>query len=103
MQWIHVAEAHHPHIIIHHQTFNNWMDNTLDDLAEAVVCSSIADVEELQAKHEEFKAQDLQDANTKYDELNGLVTTMAEMGASDNPYTAHSAQVLPTPTPLSVR
>ena len=69
------------------------MDNTLDDLAETEVCSSITDVEALQAKHEEFKTGDLQEANVKYDELNGLVTTMAEMGSSENPYTALSPQV----------
>lgn len=73
-------------------TFNNWMDNTLDDLAETSVCSNIADVEQLQAKHEQFKAEDLQNANAQYDELNALVTTMAEMGSSDNPYTTHTAQ-----------
>lgn len=75
------------------QTFNNWMDNTLDDLAETAVCSSISDVEELQSKHEQFKQTDLQDANGKYEELNNLVTEMAELGSSDNPYTALSAQV----------
>ncbi|XP_064403007.1 alpha-actinin-1-like [Halichondria panicea] len=75
-------------------TFNNWMDNTLDDLAETEVCSSITDVEALQAKHEEFKTGDLQEANVKYDELNGLVTTMAEMGSSENPYTALSPQAV---------
>ncbi len=69
------------------------MDNTLDDLAETEVCSSITDVEELQAKHEEFKSSGLQVANEQYEELNGLVTTMAELGSSDNPYTAHTPTV----------
>lgn len=75
------------------QTFNNWMDNTLDDLQESFVCSTIADVEQLQQEHEEFKAGTLQEANGKYDELNALVTQMAELGSSDNPYTTLTPQV----------
>ena len=74
------------------------MDNALDDLAEPDVCSSIADVEALQAKHDEYKNQDLQEANANYEALNGLVTTMAEMGSSDNPYTALTPQVPITPS-----
>lgn len=73
-------------------TFNNWMDNTLDDLQEAFVCHTIADVEQLQQEHEEFKAGTLQEANTKYDALNELVTQMAELGSSDNPYTTLTPQ-----------
>ena len=69
------------------------MDNTLDDLQEAVVCHTIADVEQLQQEHEEFKAGALQEANTKYDALNELVTQMADLGASDNPYTTLTPQV----------
>ncbi len=69
------------------------MDNTLDDLAETAVCTSISDVEELQAQHEEFKAGGLQEANGQYDELNGLVTSMAELGSSENPYSALTPNV----------
>lgn len=72
--------------------FNNWMDQTMDDLKEAFVCSTIADVEELQREHEEFKAGRLQQANTDYEELNGLVTQMADLGATDNPYTTLTPQ-----------
>ena len=69
------------------------MDNTLDDLQEVVVCHTIADVEQLQQEHEEFKAGALQDANGTYDALNDLVTQMADLGSSDNPYTTLTPQV----------
>ena len=73
--------------------FNNWMDNTLEDLQERVLCSSISDVEQLQAEFEKYKAGDLQDANSKYEDLNGLVQQMADLGATDNPYTTLTPQV----------
>jgi Ca2+-binding EF-hand superfamily protein len=67
--------------------FNNWMDNAMDDLQETFVCSSIEEVEQLQAELEEFKAGPLQEASANYDELNSFVTDMAELGSTDNPYT----------------
>ena len=69
------------------KAFNNWMDNTMDDLQDAFVCSSTEEVEQLQNELEEFKAGPLQEANENYDELNGFVTRMAELGSTDNPYT----------------
>ncbi len=75
------------------QVFNNWMDQTLDDLNETFVCSTIADVEQLQHEHEEYKAGDLQKGDTDYSELNALVEQMAQLGATDNPYTTLTAQV----------
>lgn len=63
------------------------MDNTLDDLQETFVCSTIADVEQLQVEHEEFKGSGLQDAETKYNNLSSLAESMAEMGSTDNTYT----------------
>lgn len=75
------------------QVFNNWMDQTMDDLKESFVCSTIEDVEELQREHEEYKAGALQEANTNYEELNSLVTQMAELGGTDNPYTTLNPQV----------
>ena len=51
------------------------------------MCSSIEDVEQLQNELEQFKAGALQEASANYDELNGFVTTMAELGSTDNPYT----------------
>ena len=59
----------------------------MDDLQESFVCSSIEDVEQLQNELEQFKAGSLQEASANYDELNGFVTTMAELGSTDNPYT----------------
>ena len=70
------------------------MDNTLDDLQESFVCNTIEDVQELQSEHEKFKAGELQDASTKYEQLNGLVTQMADLGSSDNPYTTLTPQVM---------
>ena len=69
------------------------MDNTLEDLQEPVICSSIGDVEQEQNQFEAYKAGDLQDANTKYEDLNGLVQQMADLGATDNPYTTLTPQV----------
>ena len=69
------------------------MDNTIDDLQEAFVCHTVADVEALQQEHEQFKSGALQEANGKYDELNNLVTQMADLGSSDNPYTTLTPQV----------
>ena len=63
------------------------MDNTIDDLQDTFVCSSTEEVEQLQTELEEFKAGPLQEASGNYDELNALVTTMAELGSTDNPYT----------------
>lgn len=59
----------------------------MDDLQDAFVCSSTGEVEQLQAELEEFKAGPLQEASANYEELNGFVTTMAELGSTDNPYT----------------
>lgn len=59
----------------------------MDDLQDAFVCSSTEEVEKLQAELEEFKAGPLQEASANYEELNGFVTTMAELGSTDNPYT----------------
>lgn len=73
--------------------FNNLMDNTLDDLHESFVCSTIEDVQKLQEEHEEFKAGGLKDAETKYNELSTLTEAMTEMGSSDNSYTTLTPQV----------
>ena len=70
------------------QAFNNLMDNTLDDLQETFVCSTIADVEQLQQEHEDFKTGGLKEAETKYNELSALSEAMAELGSTDNTYTA---------------
>ena len=59
----------------------------MDDLQDGFVCTSTEEVEQLQTELEEFKAGPLQEASDNYDELNGLVTTMAELGSTDNPYT----------------
>lgn len=63
------------------------MDNTLDDLQESFVCHTIADVEKMQAEFEAWKAEGLQEAKTKYEELSALTEVMAEMGSTDNAYT----------------
>ena len=75
------------------QTFNNWMDNTLDDLQETFSCSKVSDVEELQADLEKFKEGPLQEASTNYDALNSLVQQMADLGATENPYSTLTPQV----------
>lgn len=69
------------------------MDNTLDDLQETFVCSTVADVQELQAEMEKFKEGPLQKGNTDYEELNNLVQQMADLGATDNPYTTLTPNV----------
>lgn len=69
------------------------LDNTLDDLQENFVCSTIADVEKLQEEHKEFQAGSLQEANAKYDELSKLTETMAGLGSTDNTYTTLTPQV----------
>ena len=69
------------------QLFNNWMDNASDDLQDRFNIHSIEEAEQLQAEHETFKAESLQEASANYDELNGFATSMAEMGSTDNPYT----------------
>lgn len=74
--------------------FNNWMDNTMDDLQEAIFCSNIEDVEQLQQELEVFKTGPLQEANAQYDELNSLVSEMAELGSTDNPYTTLTPMLL---------
>ncbi len=63
------------------------MVNTLDDLQDSFVCSTIADVEKLQQEHEQFKAEGLQEAKDNYEELSALSQAMAEMGSTDNTYT----------------
>ena len=69
------------------------MENTLDDLKDTFSCSTIADVEELQVELEKFKAGELQDGNGNYEELSNLVQQMADLGATDNPYTTLTPQV----------
>ncbi|KAL5463195.1 hypothetical protein EMCRGX_G032073 [Ephydatia muelleri] len=75
-------------------TFNNWMDNTIDDLHDQFSCSTIADVEKLQAQFEVFKSGELQNASTQYTEVANLVTEMAALGSTDNPYTALTAEYI---------
>lgn len=70
------------------------MDNTLDDLGEDIFCSTIADVEQLQQEHEDFKNGGLKEAETKYNELSGLTEAMNEMGSTENTYTTLTPQVL---------
>lgn len=72
------------------------MDNCLDDLQEGMITHTIADVEALQAEHEKFKAEALQDANNNYEDLNTLVQQMADLGSTDNPYTTLTPQVGPS-------
>ena len=69
------------------------MDNAIDDLQDTFNIHSIAEVEQLQAEHEEFKANALQEANGRYEELNGYVQQMADMGSTDNPYTTLTPNV----------
>ena len=75
------------------QAFNNLLDNTLDDLQESLLCSTIADVEKLQEEFEAFKAGGLQEANTNYDELSALNGEMAALGSTDNTYTTLTMEV----------
>ena len=69
------------------------MDNTLDDLQESLLCSTIADVEKLQEEFEAFKAGGLQEANTSYDDLSALNGEMATLGSTDNTYTTFTMEV----------
>ena len=62
------------------------MDNAADDLQDRFNVHSIEEAEQLQAEHETFKAESLQEASTNYEELNSFVTQMAEMGSTENPY-----------------
>lgn len=87
------------------------MDGTFDDLHEPQMSDSIPEAEQLVAEHEEWKAGPLQDASAKYDELNGLVQQMADLGSTDNPYSAQTPEVsylflstplLPLPSPSSL-
>ena len=75
-------------------TFNNWMDNTIDDLHDQFSCSTIADVEKLQAQFEEFKSGELQNASAQYTEVANLVAEMANLGSTDNPYTSLTAEYI---------
>ena len=70
------------------------MDNTIDDLHDQFSCSTIADVEKLQAQFEVFKSGELQNASAQYTEVANLVTEMAALGSTDNPYTALTAEVM---------
>ena len=72
------------------------MDNTLDDLGESILCSTIADVEKLQQEHEGFKTGGLKEAETKYNELSALTEAMAAMGSTDNTYTTLTPTVCST-------
>ena len=63
------------------------MDNAADDLQDRFNVHSIEEAQQLQAEHENFKAEALQEANANYDELNGFATQMADMGSTDDPYT----------------
>lgn len=69
------------------QTFNNWMDNTSDDLHEPPICNSVTESEQLVASFDQWKTDDLQTANEQYDEINGFVTVLADLGSTENPYT----------------
>lgn len=70
------------------------MDNTIDDLHDQFSCSTIADVEKLQAQFEEFKSGELQNASAQYTEVANLVAEMANLGSTDNPYTSLTAEVM---------
>lgn len=74
--------------------FNNLLDNTLDDLQESLLCSTIADVEKLQEEFEAFKAGGLQEANTSYDDLSALNGEMTALSSADNTYTTFTMEVL---------
>ena len=69
------------------------MDGTFDDLHEPQRSDSIPEANQLVAEHETWKGGPLQEANAKYDELNGLVHQMAELGSTDNPYTTLTPEV----------
>ncbi len=69
------------------------MDNTFDDLQEQPVCDTIKDAENELAKHETWKENELQEGSSSYNDLNSFVTTMAELGSTDNPYTTLTPEV----------
>lgn len=69
------------------------MDNAFDDLQEQPVCDNIGDADNEISKHEGWKEKELIEANASYDELNTLVTEMAELGSTDNPYTTLTPEV----------
>ena len=69
------------------------MDNTLDDLQESFVCSTIEEVQQLQQEHEQFKEGGLKEADSKYEELSALTQEMVTMGSTDNTYTALTPEV----------
>ena len=71
------------------------MDTTTDDLNEPPTCDSIAEAEQLVSEQEAWKAGPLQEASSQYNELNGLVEQLAELGSSENPYTPLEPQVSP--------
>ena len=70
------------------------MDNAFDDLQEQPVCDAIGDAESELAKHEEWKNSELKTADDNYNALNGLVSSMAELGSTDNPYTTLTPEVI---------
>ena len=69
------------------------MDGTLDDLHEPQRSDSVPEAESLVAEHEQWKGGPLAEANAKYEELNGLVQEMAELGSTENPYSALTPEV----------
>lgn len=75
-------------------TFNNWMDTTADDLHEPPTCDSIAEADQLVSEQEAWKTGPLQEASSQYNELNGLVEQLAELGSSENPYTTLSPEAV---------
>ena len=77
------------------------MDGTLDDLHEPQRSDSVPEAESLVAEHEEWKGGPLAEANAKYEELNGLVQEMAELGSTENPYSALTPEVCWLTVPFS--
>ena len=69
------------------------MDNAFEDLQEVPACDNVADAESLIAANETWKNEPLQGASGQYDELNGLVQQMAELGSTENPYTTLTPEV----------
>jgi actinin alpha len=72
--------------------FNTWMDNVTDDLHDSFVVHTIAEVQDLQQKHEEFKNTTIQNGHVKYEDLNAIAQKIADMGSIENPYTSHTPQ-----------
>lgn len=68
------------------------MDTTADDLHEPPTCDSIPEADQLVSEQEAWKAGPLQEASNQYNELNGLVEQLAELGSSENPYTTLSPE-----------